>query len=179
MTPTAGDSEGDARLETARLVMAPPAVEDFAGVAHLWADAQVTRFIGGKPLGREECWARLLRARGHWELMGFGYWTVRLKTGGRFVGEVGFGDFQRTIDPPFDGAPEMGWAFVPDAHGQGLAREAAEAAITWAAGRLSRRLVCLIDPANAPSLKLAGRLGFVEYARTTYRGEPTVLLERV
>lgn len=179
MMPPPADAQAGARLQTPRLVIAPPAVEDFAGIARLWADPEVTRFIGGKPLGREECWSRLLRARGHWELMGYGYWTVRLKAGGGFLGEVGFGDFQRAIDPPFEGAPEMGWAFVPQAHGQGLAREAAEAALAWAAGRLGRRLVCLIDPANAPSLKLAGRLGFVEYARTTYRGEPTVLLERV
>ena len=55
----------------------------------------------------------------------------------------------------------------------------AEAAIAWAEGRLQRRLVCLIGPANAPSLRLAARLGFAEYARTTYRGEPTVLLERL
>ena len=85
MNRTPVEADAFARLETPRTVMAPPAVEDFAGIAQLWADAQVTRFIGGKPLGREECWSRLLRARGHWELMGYGYWTVRLKAGGRFV----------------------------------------------------------------------------------------------
>jgi RimJ/RimL family protein N-acetyltransferase len=169
----------DRHLQTPRLVMSPPGLEDFAGIARLWADAQVTRFIGGKPLSREDCWSRLLRARGHWDLFGYGYWTVRLKPGGRFVGEVGFGDFQRMIEPPFGGAPEMGWAFDPGVHGQGLAREAAQAAIDWAAARLGARLVCLIDPANIPSLRLAAKLGFAEYARTSYRGDPVVLLERI
>jgi RimJ/RimL family protein N-acetyltransferase len=36
----------------------------------------------------------------------------------------------------------------------------------------------MIDPANAPSLRVAGRCGFREYARTTYKGEPTILFER-
>ena len=39
-------------------------------------------------------------------------------------------------------------------------------------------MVCMIDPDNAPSLKLAGRMGFLEVARTTYREAPTVLLQR-
>jgi L-amino acid N-acyltransferase YncA len=39
-------------------------------------------------------------------------------------------------------------------------------------------VVCIIDPDNAPSLKLADKMGFLEVARTTYREAPTVLLQR-
>ena len=66
------------------------------------------------------------------------------------------------------------------AHGQGFAREAAEAMLAWADGALrARRMVCLIDPANAPSLALAARLGFAPFAETRYKGRDSVLLERL
>jgi hypothetical protein len=32
--------------------------------------------------------------------------------------------------------------------------------------------------ANAPSLRVAAKCGYRELARTTYKGEPTVVLER-
>ena len=39
-------------------------------------------------------------------------------------------------------------------------------------------MVCLIHPENVPSLRVAAKFDFCEYARTTYKGEPGVLLER-
>jgi RimJ/RimL family protein N-acetyltransferase len=39
-------------------------------------------------------------------------------------------------------------------------------------------VVCIIDPDNTASLKLASKMGFLEVARTTYREAPTVLMQR-
>ena len=36
----------------------------------------------------------------------------------------------------------------------------------------------MIAPENAASLRVAQKCGYVAYARTTYKGAPTVLLER-
>ena len=36
----------------------------------------------------------------------------------------------------------------------------------------------MIAPDNAPSLRVARKCGYAEYARTTYKGEPTMLFER-
>jgi RimJ/RimL family protein N-acetyltransferase len=49
----------------------------------------------------------------------------------RFVGEVGFADFRREINPPLD-APEAGWVLASWAAGNGLATEAMIAALRWA-----------------------------------------------
>jgi len=52
--------------------------------------------------------------------------------------------------------------------------------VAWAEQHLKAdRLVCMISPDNGPSLALAGRLGFVPYAETTYKGDAVILLERV
>lgn len=165
-------------LETERLRLRGHAMPDFEAVAAMWGDPEVVRFISGKPSTREESWARMLRYPGHWSLLGYGFWLIEEKESGRFVGEGGFADFMRAIEPPFD-APEQGWALAPWAQGKGYAYEAMRAAIDWGEAHFKRRdFVCMISPGNEPSLKLADKLGYREYARTDYKGEPAVLLRR-
>ena len=78
------------------------------------------------------------------------------------VGHVGFFDFQRDMEPADRGEPEMGWILRRDVHGQGIAFEACHAALDWADADLRRRSdPAIIDLDNAPSIRLAERLGFV------------------
>jgi RimJ/RimL family protein N-acetyltransferase len=166
-------------IETQRLVLRGHGLDDFQDSFAMWADAEVTRHIGGKPNTAEEAWARLLRYAGHWSLMGFGYWLVAEKATGRFVGEVGFSDFKRELDPPLGAAPEIGWALASRAQGKGYASEAVRAALAWGEAKFGPvRTVCLINPDNAPSIRVAEKAGFREFARTTYKGSPSVLFER-
>ncbi|MFP2907831.1 GNAT family N-acetyltransferase [Pyxidicoccus sp. 3LFB2] len=167
-------------VDTERLTLRGHRLEDFDESFAMWGNPEVTRYIGGKPSTREDCWARLLRYVGHWDVMGFGYWVVREKATGRFVGEVGLAEFRRDIQPSFDGAKEAGWALVPEAHGKGYATEAVRAMLAWADGRFGpERVVCIIAPENASSTKVADRCGFREFAHGTYKGGPTRLFERV
>lgn len=139
----------------------------------------MARYLGGKVLDPEAAWARLLRAAGHWDLLGFGFWTVRERQSGRFVGEVGLGRFHRNLVPSFGEMPEMGWVLARWAQGQGYAEEAVRAALGWAQAELpAERVACMIDVDNAASLRLAGKLGFSAYSRTTYDGTPVILLDR-
>jgi RimJ/RimL family protein N-acetyltransferase len=167
------------RIETDRLLLSAHRLEDLPDCAAMWADPEVTRYIGGRPNTAEEAWQRVLRQVGHWELMGFGYWVVREKSSGRFVGEVGFADLKRDLEPSLGDSPEMGWVLAPWCHGRGYATEAVRACLRWGDttwGR--RRVVCIIDPRNLASLRVAERAGFKEFARSTYHGDPTVILER-
>ncbi len=166
-------------LETERLLLRGHRRDDYASELSLWGDPEVTRFIGGKPSTPEEVWARLLRNIGHWTVMGFGYWLVHEKSSGRFVGEVGLADHHRDVVPPFGDTPETGWVLMPWAHGRGFATELMTTVLSWTEGVLGApRTVCMIDPDNAASLRVAGKLGYRELARTTYKGEPAVVLER-
>lgn len=159
-------------LETARLRLRPHEIADFEALATLWADAAVTRFIG-KPSTREESWARLLRYKGLWPLLGFGYWLVEDRETGAYLGDVGFADFHRLIDPAPPALPEIGWALSTAAHGRGVATEAATAALCW----LQRDCFCIIDPVNTASLRVAARLGFESKGLARYRdGNVTVLV---
>ena len=166
-------------IDTPRLTLRGHRLDDFADSLALWSDPEVTRHIGGRPSTEEEVWARLLRYAGHWALLGFGYWVVREKGSGRFVGEVGFADFRRDMDPPLGPAPEGGWVLTPAAHGKGYATEAVLAALAWGEARHGwARTMCIIGPENAPSLRVAEKCGYREIRRATYKGGPAVVLAR-
>jgi RimJ/RimL family protein N-acetyltransferase len=165
-------------IETERLRLRGHELSDFEDSAAMWADQRVTRYIGGKPSTREESWRRFLAYPGHWKLMGFGYWLIEEKAAGAYVGDGGFANFKREITPPFD-APEQGWALAPSMQGRGYATDAVRAMLGWAETHFGRTdFVCMISPQNTPSHRVAEKVGYREYARTEYKGEPTVLLKR-
>jgi RimJ/RimL family protein N-acetyltransferase len=166
-------------LESERLILRGHRRDDFPAYARMWADPDVTRFISGAPLSEEDAWAKFMRAFGHWALTGFGFWSVHEKDTGARVGETGFLDVKRNMTPSLEGLPEMGWAFDRPAQGKGYATEAVRAALAWGENRFGRRrFACIVAPGNAASLNVAAKTGFREAARTTYKGEPTVLLYR-
>lgn len=166
-------------LETPRLRLRGHRTEDFPHSAAMWSDPVVVRHIGGVPANPQQSWARLLTYVGHWAVMGFGYWVVEEKASGAFIGEVGFADFKRDMEPTTGGAPELGWALVPAVHGKGFATEAVRAAMAWGDAHLGvTRTVCIIDPGNVASARVAAKCGFAKLADATYRGEPTVLYFR-
>lgn len=166
-------------LETQRLRLRAHTKADFENCCALWGDADVVRFLGGKPNTREECWNRVLRQAGLWAFTGMGNWLVET-LGGDFVGEIGFLWLKREIEPRIEGFPEMGWITAPRAHGNGYASEAVRAALQWGDTNLAqRRYTAIIHPDNAASQNVARKAGFVEYARGIYHNDPIVLFERI
>ncbi|MBX9616935.1 MAG: GNAT family N-acetyltransferase [Caulobacteraceae bacterium] len=166
-------------LHTDRLTLRPASTEDFEDLLRLWADEAFTRPIAGRgPLTGEEVWFRLLRDLGHWSALGRGNWSILLTTTGDYVGSVGVLDYRRACQPVLD-APELGWGVAPRYQGQGLAREAVDAALGWC-DRVLRapRTLCMIDPLNAPSLKLAERVGYRYREPGLYQDKAVLLLER-
>ncbi len=166
-------------LETERLRLRGHRVEDFENCLAMWSDAEVTRFIGGKPLSGEEVWARLLRYAGHWSLLGYGYWLIEEKQSGLFVGEMGFADFKRQIAPSFEGIPEIGWALTPRAHGKGYATEALRGAIAWGDRHFAGKDIgCLINPDNIASIRVAEKGGFTVFCQTFYKDHSVIIYRR-
>ena len=167
-------------LETDRLILRPHRREDFDSCAALWANQDVVRYIGGKPFTREEVWARLLRYAGHWQWLGFGFWALEEKATGTFAGELGFAEFMRDLEPSIEGTPEVGWVLAPHAHGKGYATEAVRTVLAWGDVRFSGgRTVCLIDPENAASIRVAQKCGYTTAGRVNYKNHPTLLWERL
>ena len=168
------------RIDTARLILRPHGLGDFDDLCLLWGDESVVRHIGGIPATPEQAWNRLLRYAGHWALNGYGFWAIEERATGAFVGDVGLFAGRRDIDPSFDAAPEAGWALLPTAHGQGYASEALAAALAWGEDQHGfARTVCMIEPANGASLRVAERIGYVDYSRASYADAEMILMERI
>lgn len=166
-------------LDTPRLILRPHALADFEAYCALWSEPDVVRYITGTPFSREASWSRFLRHPGHWHYAGFGYLVIEERETGRFIGEAGFHDMRREMTPSLEGTLEAGWALTPSAQGRGYALEAMQALMGWAEQAFpGRRMTCIIDPANQPSLRVAARLGFAEVCATSYHGSSVILFDR-
>lgn len=167
------------RLETDRLILRAHTLDDLDDCEEMWSDEAVVRHISGKAYNPEEVWGRMLKYRGHWPLMGYGFWMLEAKDSGRFLGEAGFMDFHREIEPSIEGEPEIGWALAVWAQGRGVATEVVKHLTEWSDENLdSERTVCMITPENTPSIRLAEKCGYKEFAKSFYREEPVFLFER-
>ncbi|TDG17294.1 N-acetyltransferase [Paraburkholderia silviterrae] len=166
-------------IETARLLMRPPQMEDFEDLYEMWSDAEVIRHVTGYPLTREDVWSRLLRSFGHWAAMGFGHWVVTEKANGSFVGEVGFVQYKRGISAEFDRAPEIGWMLARRAQRLGYASEAVDAALHWADVRWpGSDTVCIISPENVESLRLGDKFRYRVDHEGIYKQKPILVCRR-
>jgi len=167
------------RLETERLILREFRAEDLDAHAATLGDADVMRFIGGKPMSREDSWRRLCSGVGSWQLIGIGPWAVEQKSDGRMVGHCGFFEFQRDMEPSLRGEPEMGWIFDRSVHGRGIAFEACARALLWADEMLGApSYPAIISLENASSMKLAERLGFRRLDDAIYRDETIAYFRR-
>lgn len=166
-------------LETPRLILRGYRLDDFPAFAQIWTEPEVVRFIAKKPQTEEESWARFLRNIGHWAALGKGFWLIEDKATGEQLGQGGYVEGKRAIEPSFRGEPEAGWSLRTSAQGKGYAFEAMHAALAWGATRFGPvRTVCIIDTNNHPSMTLAGRLGFMPVQDTVYHDSTVRLFQR-
>ena len=143
----------DIRIETPRLILRPPRLDDLDAWAEMMMDAEAARFIGGV-MPRSMSWRGLMTMIGAWHAHGFSMFSVIEKASGRWIGRLG------PWMPEGWPGPEIGWAIVRDCWGRGYAPEGAIAATNWAVDTLGwTRFVHSISPANAASQRVAAKLG--------------------
>ncbi len=142
-------------LETPRLRLRCPREQDTDGVAAMFADARYMRFLGdGKTADRAAAWRAIAGALGHWVLRDYGFFSIEEKATGRFIGWTGL------LSPEGWPGVEIAWGIAPSSWGQGLATEAAEGVRDYAFASLCLpRLVSLIHPENATSIRVAVKIG--------------------
>lgn len=166
-------------LTTERLLLRGHRLDDFDEFTAIWKQKDLVRFIGGESPTREQVWARLLRYAGMWHHLGFGFFAVEERESGRLIGEVGFLDLHRDMSPTTEGTLEAGWSITPPMQGKGYATEAVSAAIAWADKQFAdRRMTCIVDLENAPSLRIAEKVGFRRIGEVNYKDKLNAMFER-
>ena len=93
---TRHDAETGAReltftRETPRLLLRPPHASDLDAFVEIHEDPEVMRYMTlvGPLSGRVAGWRMLAMLIGHWQLRGYGQWTVLEKAGRQVIGRVG------------------------------------------------------------------------------------------
>jgi RimJ/RimL family protein N-acetyltransferase len=143
----------DIRLETARLLLRPPRLEDLDPWSDMMRDEPTARFIGGTA-ERPECWRQLMTMIGAWHAHGFAMFSAIDKASGQWVGRLG------PWQPDGWPGPEVGWAIVRESWGKGYAVEGAIAATDWAFEKLGwTDVIHSIAPDNLQSQRVAQKLG--------------------
>lgn len=167
-------------LETERLLLTGHTLDDFEPLAAMWSDPLVVTHIFGNLVSTSrESWMRMLSYHGLWPLLGHGYWAVREKSSGRYVGDLGFADFHRVMEPSIRSIPEAGWALSAWAHGKGFATEALTAALAWLDEQPRfERSVCLISPDNTSSIRVAEKAGYSDPTPVRLNDKETLLFSR-
>lgn len=143
----------DLRIETARLILRPPRLEDLDGWTEMMGDEPTARFIGGVA-PRPICWRQLMIMIGSWHATGFGMFSVIEKSTGRWLGRLG------PWQPEGWPGTEIGWSIMRDSWGKGYAVEGAAASADWAFETLGwSEMIHSIAPDNVASQRVAEKLG--------------------
>jgi RimJ/RimL family protein N-acetyltransferase len=172
------------QLETERLLLRPLSEDDLDAIAPLYGDADVMRYIGaGVPWTRHRAAEAIDRWTSYWAADGFGMLAVVRREDDALIGDVGLLAWnpdtwshgtRASIGP---GAEiEIGWTLGRDAWGRGYATEAARAVRDWARDELGlERLISLIHPENAASIRVAEKLGERYEREVVVSGRPARL----
>jgi RimJ/RimL family protein N-acetyltransferase len=163
-------------LRTPRLTMRPFLEQDREPFAQMNADPEVmAHFLA--PLSREESDQLLDRITVGFAARGFGLWALVGSPDGGLIGFTGLSvpGFSAHFTP----AVEIGWRLRRSAWGQGLATEAARAALDFGFGRAGlEEVVSFTSLGNVRSQAVMRRLGMTHDRRDDFdhplvpRGHP-------
>ena len=141
------------QLQTPRLLLRPPRLEDFDAWAAFLDDEVATRYIGGRQ-ARPVAWRTFMGMCGCWHMTGIAMFSVIERATGKWVGRLG------PWNPEGWPAEEVGWGIAREHWGKGYATEGARRALDYAFTELDKtHVISCIHPDNLPSIRVAERLG--------------------
>ena len=146
-------------IETGRLILRRWEDRDRPVFHAMCSDPRVMEFLG--PLmDRDEVDAAIDRQNGFYDRLGYCFWAVERKADGALAGFCG-------LKPGAEGTPiedeiEIGWRLGHAFWGEGYAREAAQASLSWSWANLGvDRIAAITTLNNTRSWGLMERLGMV------------------
>jgi RimJ/RimL family protein N-acetyltransferase len=144
------------RVETPRLVLRKPALEDAEAIFSRYAsDPEVTRFLSWPRHESVDATRAFLEfSNTAWERWPAGPYLVESRKDGRLLGGTGFA-FETA------GQAATGYVLAKDAWGQGYATEALQAIVEIARGIGVHRLHAVCHPENRASQRVLDKCGFV------------------
>jgi RimJ/RimL family protein N-acetyltransferase len=161
----------DAVIDTGRLVLRRFEPDDLDAFYELGSRPEIIRYAQSAPLASREAAREFMRASPFHDYATYGYgrFACVWKQTGAVIGFSGI-KFVPEIDDN-----ELGYRFLPEYWGRGLATEAGQASIEFARSVLGlKRLVALVHPENGASARVLGKLGFSIEKQVRFSGLPDV-----
>jgi RimJ/RimL family protein N-acetyltransferase len=167
-------------LETNRLILRHQVPTDLDDLYALYCDPDVTRYIPDAPSSYKEVREELKWfMNGHPKHPELGLWATIHKETGKFIGRCGL--LPWTIEGQQE--VEIAYTLSQEYWGQGLATEAAKGILQYGFEQLHlSRLICLIDPANIASQRVAEKIGMTlekEVEEINGDGYPTLIYSTI
>ena len=144
-------------LETKRLILRHQVLTDLDDLYALYCDPDIIRYIPDAPRNFQETREELeWHMNGHPKHPELGLWATIYKETNKFIGRCGL--LPWTVDGTFE--VEVAYTISKTFWGQGLGSEAAQAILNYGFDQLHlTRLICLIEPDNLASKKVATKIG--------------------
>jgi RimJ/RimL family protein N-acetyltransferase len=151
--------DSDHELLTERLALRRPVPSDVDAIFAIHHDPRASAHNPSDALAtRGEAEALFSRWDEHWRVHGYGYWVVRDRESPDVLGFCGLKNMRlhdrRVLN--------LFYRLAPSAWGQGIASEAATAAVDWARTHLpDEPIIARVRPDNVASARVALRAGLV------------------
>jgi RimJ/RimL family protein N-acetyltransferase len=159
-------------VRTARLVLTPVGGGDLPDLIRLKSDPRVFAVMLGGVRSAARTVEELAEEVACWGAHGWGIWTVRARDNSAFVGLTGF------MRRPDGRGVALRFALWPEVQGQGLAREAAGAALRYGHDQAGlSRIVAVARASNFASRMVLGGIGMTEAEQFEQSGHQMVLYE--
>jgi len=158
-----GPTVNGTQLETERLLLRWFTLNDIDAFNELGTNPEIIRYVGNQPFASIDVAKETLTAAPlkDYATYGYGRFACVWKQTGQVIGFCG---------PKFlpdTGDVDLGYRFLPNFWGRGVATESALASINYARHRLGlERLVGWVHPENVASARVLTKLGF-SFDRTT------------
>jgi ribosomal-protein-alanine N-acetyltransferase len=148
------------RMETARLVLRAPTLDDEDAMFRVASDPLVLKYLGRAPPTREQTRAKITAVL---EAIRHGVSIVWILTDRATGGHVGSACLWHWDEPCF--RAEVGYDLAPALWGRGLVTEAMTAILRFGWERMKlHSLEAQIHPENQGSIRVVEKLGFVKEA---------------
>lgn len=148
-------------LTTSRLRLEPCSERHLDGLQAVNGDAEVMKYLTGRPETREETVAMIRRVESRWAEWGYSWWSFIERASDEVVGTGCIQNLRKAGANPDPSCPlEIGWRLRRDRWHRGLALEAARAMADFAFDTLrAERLYAVCNPDNSASEAVMKRLG--------------------
>jgi len=153
--------------ETERLFLRAFEEKDAADFFRLNSHPEVIRYTGDPPVESVEAAQVGIRNYPDWSLYGIGRWATIEKATGEIIGFAGL-----KYLPEFDEV-DLGYRFLPEYWGKGLATESSIACLRYGFEVLGlERIVGYTESENLASIRVLEKVGMVRQEPILYDGEP-------